>query len=459
MPVDIVLTHAQADFDSLAAAVGLARLISPHANVVLPAGVHIAVRRYLSLHKSFFPIVDARLVDEEAIRHVAVVDTRSRKRLGSCAAWLENASSVTVVDHHACVDATEIREQDYENVNMIVEDVGAASTLVVEMLMKRDDIVLSEAESTLLALGIHTDTGSLSFESTTPRDAAALSWLLARGASQRSISQFARNYLTTPQQRLLANALDTMHVRNVDGLRLADVVLEADDFVKGMAGVAQAALELANIDCLVLAVVAPSGRKGKRGVDSTKQVSIIGRAVSRVDGVDFGEIFKEWGGGGHASAAAMSIKVRGGEEVGAIVETVLERVLNMLPPPTLAEDFMSRRVVSVTPEMKMSEAKTVLFESGHTGLCVVKDEGCELVGVISRQDVALAKRRGLLDTPVKGWLSRKTVSVERTTPLHEIEALLVDNNFGRLPVVEDGKVIGIVTRSDVLIQRRLCGAE
>ncbi|PXF46650.1 Inosine-5'-monophosphate dehydrogenase [Gracilariopsis chorda] len=458
-PLDIVLTHASADFDSLGCAVGLAKLISPSALVVLPAGVHSAVRRYLTLHKSFFPIAEAKLIDPTRIRFLGVVDTCSKKKLATAASWLSHAETVLVIDHHVTSDAHVITKQDVPgDLHIITEDVGAATTLVVERLMQRRDIKLTATECTLLALAIHTDTGSLSFENTTPRDAAALAWLLQRGACQRSISQFARNYLTTPQQRLLANALDTMVVRHVDGMRVANVILEANDYVSGMAGVAQAALELANIDALLLAVVVPAGRKSdvSSSPSHMKRVSIICRALSRVDGIDFSALLRPHGGGGHPQAAALTTKVRGGEAVGALVESLMDRLMAQLPPPTLARDFMSTDVVAVTKDQTMGDARTILFESGHTGIAVVRSlEGKELLGVISRQDIAVAEKKQLLKTPVKGWVARKVITVAKDTPLHEIERLLVDNNIGRLPVVEDGQVIGIVTRSDVLVQRRL----
>jgi hypothetical protein len=64
-------------------------------------------------------------------------------------------------------------------------NVRSVSTLIVERLM---DDVLSDVEATFLALQIHADTGSLCFESTTPRDAKALAWLMDQGASQANIA-------------------------------------------------------------------------------------------------------------------------------------------------------------------------------------------------------------------------------------------------------------------------------
>jgi hypothetical protein len=64
-------------------------------------------------------------------------------------------------------------------------NVGSVSTLIVERPM--DDVLL-DAEATFLALQVHADTGSLCFESTTPRDVKALAWLMDQGASQADIA-------------------------------------------------------------------------------------------------------------------------------------------------------------------------------------------------------------------------------------------------------------------------------
>lgn len=479
-PEDIVLTHATADFDSLAAAVALAKLRGPHCRVVLPAGAHPSVRRYLSLHKSFFPIVDAKVVDPTRIRWLGVVDTTSPTRLGNASEWLSLAEHVVVLDHHDHghpMKTPVTPPQDLAAVvtgalDVIVEPVGAATTLAVERLMARPDLELTRAEATLFALAIHTDTGSLTYESTTPRDAHALAWLMSCGACQRSVSQFSRLYLDGTQQRLLTNVLDGLTVRNIHGHSLAVAVLQTDNFVPGMSVVAQTALDLAGLDALLLAVVTPGRKVRRQGEGGAKanegretvHLALIGRARARVDGVHFGEVFGALGGGGHAKAASASVRVAV-EDVDAVVDEVFEQVTEQLPPAVLAKDFMSREVVCVTPGQTMEEAKGVLFESGHTGLAVVQsavvqsEDGKELIGVISRQDVALAERRGKLQTPVSGWVSRKVLSVEPNTPLHVVEATLVDNDVGRLPVVHDGKVVGIVTRSDVLLQRRLGSPE
>lgn len=183
-PYNVVCTHITADFDTLASAIGLAKLWSLGiytdddvrndkaalpTYVVLPRGAHPDVSRFLSLHKHLFPIrslkslpglMDDTSENDGGLQRVGLVDAQRRDRLGPAEILLDKASrGVTIVDHH--VDA----ESDIDSKHYIVENVGSVSTMIAERL-KRNGVRLTEAEATVLALGIHGDTGSLVYDST-----------------------------------------------------------------------------------------------------------------------------------------------------------------------------------------------------------------------------------------------------------------------------------------------------
>jgi CBS domain-containing protein len=148
------------------------------------------------------------------------------------------------------------------------------STLIVERLMEADleDDGLTEAEATLLALGIHADTGSLCFDSTTPRDAKALAWVMEQGASQAAIAEHAKSSLSPDQQGVLTQALINTNSTVVHGVTISTVLLSADGFINGLAAVTQDAMELSSSDVylLGLAYEAKAGgqskkKKGKNG--------------------------------------------------------------------------------------------------------------------------------------------------------------------------------------------------
>lgn len=310
---NVVLTHATADFDSLAAAVGLARLWTEdshkeqqqqqqqtnvddqarhvngdkHTNdddddtkafstshvptfVVLPRGAHPGVQRFLALHKHLFPIRSLKSLpnDLSGLNRLALVDAQRRDRLGPADVLLPFAKRVTVVDHH--VD----QESDIPATDYVVDKVGSVSTLMTEHL-KQANIDLTEAEATLLALGIHADTGSLCFDSTTPRDASALAWCLEQGASQAAIAEHAHPFLSREQQGVLTQALVNVNSTVVHGVTLSTVLLTADGFINGLAAVAQDALELSSSDVFLLGLVYEAQPGGRRKKKTRKQAGTL----------------------------------------------------------------------------------------------------------------------------------------------------------------------------------------
>lgn len=303
---NVVLTHCTADFDSLASAVGLAKLwsiqdynedgdnastvgrsnrdsttasynegknmvdkqfdSSSHLPtfVVLPRGAHPSVQRFLALHKHLFPIRSLKSLpsDLSGLNRLALVDAQRRDRIGPAEHLLDYANRITVVDHHLDTDSDIPEATDY-----VLDKVGSVSTLIVERLMKASlgDDGLTEAEATLLALGIHADTGSLCYDSTTARDATALAWVMQQGASQTAIAEHAQSSLSREQQGVLTQALINTNSTVVHGVTVSTVLLTADGFINGLAAVTQDALELSSSDVFLLGLVYEPRSGGKGG--------------------------------------------------------------------------------------------------------------------------------------------------------------------------------------------------
>jgi len=297
-PYNVVCTHITADFDTLASAIGLAKLWSlglydeVHDDdddsivngplptyVVLPRGAHPDVQRFLSLHKHLFPIRSMKSLPgfsdselkkaknnndsgdpNEGLQRVGLVDAQRRDRLGPADVLLPHAKlGVTIVDHH--VDAeSDIPEAN----NYIVENVGSVSTMIAERLKKRN-VEMTEAEATILALGIHSDTGSLVYDSTTPKDASMLGWAMEMGASQAAIAEHAKPTLSDEQQGVLTQALVNFNTTTVHGVTIATVLLSADGFIPGLATVTKDALDLSSSDVFLLAVCYEATRGAKGG--------------------------------------------------------------------------------------------------------------------------------------------------------------------------------------------------
>lgn len=461
--LDIVITHSTADFDSLAAAVGLAKLRGPHTLVVTPGGEGPSLRRFLALHRQLYRIIDAKAIDPARLRWVGVVDTVRKERLGIAATWPAQAEQVIVFDHHIghTCDITNAQKFD-----LVVDNVGAVATLICERLIRARH-VMTPAEATLLALAIHSDTGSLTFEQTTPRDVSALSWLMSQGAIQRSIAEFSHTFLTDQQQMLLTQGLTDLHRRSVNGVEIGSLLVVGRTFLKGISAVASDLLDIANLDVLILCYVNCRGRKGRKkrsmdddefcGPEQLKQLSIIGRARARVDGVDFRSLFAPLGGGGHARAASASLKATEAEAE-QYVEQLVRGAELQIPKPRRVEEVMTKDLVTIFSDAPMHQAGRLMGLHGHQILPVVDEKGV-LLGLITVQDVKLAERkkgREAFELPVAAWVHQSVLTVGPDTAFYVAEKMLAEDSLGMLPVVDaDGRLLGAITRMDVLVQRRL----
>jgi tRNA nucleotidyltransferase (CCA-adding enzyme) len=448
--MDLVLCHTTVDFDALGAAVGWARL-HPGTKIVLAGGAHPGVQAFLALHRDEYPIIERRSVNPKYLRSLVVVDTQQRDRLGKLADWLDlpQISAVTLYDHHlgaTCdIPATDKR----------IEAVGATTTLVVEQLQGAElHPPLTAAEATVMALGIHVDSGSLTYETATARDAAALAWLMAQGASVTAIATYLDPSLSPLLQRLLAEAIDQLHDRPaqtqvIGGQRIAWVLLEADRYVPGLSTVASRLVDTIGADGLLLGML-----YGPKDGGGGLRLSLVGR--SRLTGPDWGQLLSPWGGG-HAQAAAGTVhwpdtndRAVGRDRAINCLQSLMGAFQRQIPCPPTAADLMSSPVRTIRPDTSIAEAQRILLRYGHSGLSVV-DRAGQLVGIVSRRDLDIALHHGFDHAPVKGYMTWRLRTIAPDTPLSEIEALMVTYDIGRLPVLDpSGQLVGIVTRTDVL---------
>ncbi|MBD2329720.1 CBS domain-containing protein [Alkalinema sp. FACHB-956] len=434
--MDLILCHTTADFDTLGAAVGLARL-RPGSRIVLAGGAHPAVRDFLALYRDEYPLIERRSVPGDQIRSISIVDTQSRDRLGKTAEWLDLPVPIAIYDHHPQADC------DIPAQETIVEDLGATTTLITEQL-QQEGYVLNALDATVLALGIHVDTGSLTFDHTTPRDAAALTWLMTQGASLPVISEYLEPGLSPQLQVLLGEALERLQTEGIQGYTLAWVLLETAEFVPGLSTLISHLVDLTDVDGILLAHRYGCAEDPIEA--SCGKMSVIGR--SRIKGTDLNQLFKPWGGGGHAKAAALNLREG---DYPQILEQLLVELRAQIPPAPTARELMSSPVRTILPETTIAEAQRILLRYGHSGLSVMDDAG-QLIGVISRRDLDIAFHHGFSHAKVKGYMTTNLHTIAPETTLPAIEELMVTYDIGRLPVLEQGKLVGIVTRTDVLRQ-------
>ncbi|SDG43895.1 CBS domain-containing protein [Paraburkholderia phenazinium] len=136
-------------------------------------------------------------------------------------------------------------------------------------------------------------------------------------------------------------------------------------------------------------------------------------------------------------------------------------------------DVMTTTVVSVKPEMTVREAAKVLVDHGISGAPVLDADG-HLVGILSEGDLIhrteletaerrrswwldhLSASRDAVDyvkshaLTVADAMTQEVISVNETTPLSEVANLMETKRIKRLPVLRDGRVVGIVSRANLV---------
>lgn len=113
----------------------------------------------------------------------------------------------------------------------------------------------------------------------------------------------------------------------------------------------------------------------------------------------------------------------------------------------IAGDIMTHKVYTIRPEASIQEAAQLLFQQRISGVPVV-DDADGMIGMLTEADIiSKANREGL---KVRDIMSREVISVTEETPVDEIALLLSERKIKRVPVVRNNKLIGIVSRADIV---------
>ena len=418
----VIATHGNTDFDAFASMLA-ARRLYPDAVACLSGSLNRNVREFARLHADELELVEASRLELDAIRRLIVVETVHAARLGELEqVALDPEVETAVFDHHAAGEIPEWVAPE----NAVISEDGALTTTLVGILAERE-LQVSEVEATAFALGIHEDTGSLTYLSAGRRDAEALGWCLRHGARQDLIAAYLHTPLGETERELLSAVLDRLESVDAAGIEVLVSALEWPTHVDGISNLAHKVVDLTDCRALVLLV------------EMEDRVFAVVR--SRTPELDAARLARALGGGGHAQAASAIHR-------GSLDEAreLLERGLRETAAPITAAQIMSSPARSVGPDETVAHAMVTCQRYGQSGILVV-EEGA-LVGSVAREDLDKAIGHGLSHAPVKGIMSSRVARCEPGTPLAELQRLV--ESEGRVAVVEDERVVGVITRSDVL---------
>jgi tRNA nucleotidyltransferase (CCA-adding enzyme) len=419
------------DFDALAAQYAVSKLF-PSVRMVVGHPLTQNIRSFLSLYRNNLPLVELAYIDLSQINHLFLVDCQDIERLSEVARKLffdpKKPRTYTIFDHHQ-LNPNGLGPSARND--SIIRASGSATSLLVDMICKKK-IDLSSFEATLLTMGIYEDTGSLSYSNTTELDAACTAYLLRCGADLAQVNHFIRSKLTQEQKQLFEKLLANSRILDVSGAQVVISYAKEPHFIEGLSTLTR---QLVDVTSTNAAITAVHMKDRTHIVGRSDQAAIDVRLLAQIFGGD----------GHHGAAAAVEKKL----PLSDIVTKIENFILSSAPSETKAKEIMISPVRTIRPETSMEEASHIMIRHNQDGLVVTN--GNDLVGVISRRDVDKAKHHKLGHAPVTGFMSHPVITITPDSTLSEIQHLMVKNDIGRLPVVNNEKnLVGIVSRREVL---------
>jgi tRNA nucleotidyltransferase (CCA-adding enzyme) len=423
--MDVIATHSNADFDGLASMVAAHKLF-PDAKLILPAGAQEAVRTFLAVHD--LDITKLNNIDLSQVTRLILVDTQEPSRIGTLTSCLENpAVEVVVFDHHVESDSV-CAERSTQSV---VDSVGATTTLVIEQVRRRH-LPVTPFEATVMALGLYEETGSFTFASTTSRDFEAGAFLVEAGADLNMVSDTLYTPLDPDAVALLNDLLEHSDVLYLEGRKVLVSTSTIDRCRGEAAGVVHRLAELQGVDAVVV------------GVMMADRVEVIGR--SRRPEIDVGWIAREFQGGGHAIAAAATVK---GKTLSEVKEKIVQLLTTHYRPTLLARDVMTRPVKTIETSTTVAEAEQRMTTYGLNVFPILNEKD-HYSGIVSRESIQKALFHRLGKMAVRDMMQTDAYTAWPETSFHEIETSMIERNQRCVPILTDRKIVGVITRTDLL---------
>lgn len=416
--MDAILTHENADLDAIAS-LGAAKKLYPGAAALLPRRLNRNVRDFLTLYGEPFQFIPQDQAPRRQFKRILLVDTQTLPS----ARGIADAPTVHIVDHHPLARALD------EGTTFSGGETGATTTLLIETIREKN-LPLTRLEATLFALGIYEDTGSLTYVDTTARDLQAAAFLVEHGAAFDLIGEFLRQPLAPDQRKLYNLLLKHVETHTIGGQSVVIAAVRVQDYVQEISSLAQQLMSLYDPSALFLLV------------QMRNEIQLVARSKSET--IDVAELTRAFGGGGHATAAAALIHSRG-------LKTQQKKLLQLLNehivPRNTVHDIMSYGVRVLERDTTIAQAAEQARRWGHEGFPVVQKN--KLVGVLTRREIDRALHHKLQKLPVSRFMS-KPVSVSPEDSVEQLQRVMTEYGLGQLPVVQDGSIVGIVTRTDLL---------
>ncbi|CCK80169.1 CBS domain-containing protein [Desulfobacula toluolica] len=423
----IITSHINADFDAIASMLAAQKLY-PNSIIVFPGSQEKNLRDFFISSTSYlFNMADPGSIDFSQTLRLVIVDTRQTSRLPQVSDLLRKKDiKIDIYDHHPAM------EGDLKGSVEITRQTGATITILCSLLQEKKFFPTPE-EATIMALGIYEDTGLFTYSSTTREDFEQAAFLLSCGASLSTIAGFVVKEIKSEQVTWLNELLNEMTIHRINGVDIHMSVISSSSYITDLATIVQKIVRMENLDIFFAIVL--MGNK----------IHIIARNL--IPEVDVGKILSEFGGGGHPSAASAKVENR---TLAQVEMMLIERLQKQVKQIQIVKNMMTSPAITIEPLVTCKTAGSLMTRYNINTLLVVDKQKNYYEGYITRQIIEKILYHKLSHLPVKEYMNSEVSSISSDADVSQIENIIVEGKHRILPVIDDGFIKGVITRTDLL---------
>jgi len=423
----VITSHANADFDALASIVAASK-IYPDATLIFPGSQEKNLRNFFIQSTTYlFNFKMFKDIEPDSVKLLVVCDTRQKSRIPHVRPVLDNPDlKIHLYDHHPDTDDDLVADKS------VVKDWGSTTTIITSII-KEQEIELTSEESTLLGLGIYEDTGSFGFNTTAPQDFEAAGWLKGQGMDIEVIKDLLSHELSAEQVTNLGSLLQNASTYDIHGVDVVITEISTDKFVPDFALLVHKLMDMEDIK-----VAFALGRMGDR-------IHVVAR--SKNPDVNVGQVCSSMGGGGHGAAASVTVKDKTLAEVRDDLFALLYSQVN---PHIVVESLMSKPPVTIESEKTLDEVVELMTRYGLKDVPVVVEDTKQCVGIMGQATADKAVSHGLGQMALNEYMSRSFEVVGSDTDLYRVMEIILGNRQRMLPIVDNGDIMGVITRTDLM---------
>ncbi len=423
----IITSHINADFDAVASMLAAQKLY-PDSVIIFPGSQEKNLRDFFINSMSYLlNMAKAGPTDFSETKKLVLVDTRQKNRLTQISYLLDRKDiEIHIYDHHPPMD------EDLKGSFEMIRQTGATTTILSALLQEKK-ITLTPDEATVMALGIYEDTGLFTNSSTTREDLEQAAFLLGCGASLNTISNFVVKEIKSEQVTWLNELLNEMKVHKINGVDVCISVISSPSYITDLATIVQKVVRMESLDVFFAIVLMDN------------KINIIAR--NRLPEVDAGRILSEFGGGGHAYAASAKID---NKTLAQVEMMLLKQLQKEIKRVQIAKNLMTSPAITIEPHITCKEAGNLMTQYNINTLLVVDKEKNSYEGYITRQVIEKTLYHKLYTMPVKEYMNSEIRFVSSDADISQIESIIIDAKHRILPVIDDGWIRGVITRTNLL---------